>query len=68
MCRSDRGFNTIIETFANSDEHVVLNDASKDLPAEKPTKVYLVINEMTAVTLGIKILDLIHVRADSNLE
>ncbi|MGB8615603.1 MAG: ABC transporter substrate binding protein [Pseudolabrys sp.] len=40
----------------------------KDLPAEEPTKFYMVINGKTAATLGLKIPDVIQVQADRIIE
>jgi putative ABC transport system substrate-binding protein len=47
----------------------ILKGASpKDLPAEEPTKFYMVINGKPAATLGLKIPDVIQVQADRIIE
>jgi putative ABC transport system substrate-binding protein len=49
-------------------DRILKGVSPKDLPAEEPTKFYLVINERTAASLGIKIPELIHIQADRIIE
>jgi putative tryptophan/tyrosine transport system substrate-binding protein len=47
----------------------ILKGASpKDLPAEEPTRFYMVINGRTASTLGLKIPDVLQVQADQIID
>ncbi|MFZ1211428.1 MAG: ABC transporter substrate-binding protein [Pseudolabrys sp.] len=45
-------------------DRILKGTSPKDLPAEEPTKFYMVINAKTAATLGLKIPDVIQVQAD----
>ena len=49
-------------------DRILKGTSPKELPAEEPTKFYMVINAKTAATLGIKIPDMIQVQADRIIE
>ena len=49
-------------------DRILKGTSPKDLPAEEPTKFYMVINAKTAATLGLKIPDVIQVQADRIIE